>query len=104
MDIRAVLFDVNGTLVDIVTDEGMEQIFRSASHLLTYQGIDLRRHQLRDLYFHHVKAQQDASAERESGIRRGRGLAHDRRRPRDRLHAPRSRRTSVLSFRCCWPS
>jgi phosphoglycolate phosphatase-like HAD superfamily hydrolase len=44
MDIRAVAFDVNGTLVRIMTDEGMEQIFRSAAHFLTYQGIDLHRH------------------------------------------------------------
>jgi putative hydrolase of the HAD superfamily len=49
MDIRAVAFDVNGTLVRILTEDGMEQIFRSAAHFLTYQGIDLHRHQLRDL-------------------------------------------------------
>ena len=42
MDIRAVAFDVNGTLVRILTDDGMEQIFRSAAHFLTYQGIELR--------------------------------------------------------------
>jgi putative hydrolase of the HAD superfamily len=51
MDIRAVAFDVNGTLVRILTDDGSEQIFRSAAHVLTYQGIDLHRHQVRELYF-----------------------------------------------------
>ena len=51
MDIRAIAFDVNGTLVEILTDEGMDEIFRAAGHFLTYQGIDLRRHHVRDLYF-----------------------------------------------------
>ena len=63
MDIRAVAFDVNGTLVRILTDDGMEQIFRSIAHFLTYQGIDLHRHQVRDLYFEHMKEQQQASPE-----------------------------------------
>ena len=63
MDIRAVAFDVNGTLVRILTDDGMEQIFRSIGHFLTYQGIDLHRHQVRDLYFEHMKEQRQASPE-----------------------------------------
>jgi len=63
MDIRAVAFDVNGTLVRIMTDEGMEQIFRSAVHFLTYQGIDLHRHQVRELYFGTLREQQRTSPE-----------------------------------------
>jgi putative hydrolase of the HAD superfamily len=63
MDIRAVTFDVNGTLVRILTQDGMEQIFRSIAHFLTYQGIDLHRHQVRDLYFQLMKEQQQASSE-----------------------------------------
>lgn len=62
-DVKAVLFDVNGTLVDIHTDEGMEEIFRAAGHLLTYQGIDLRRDQVRDRYFALLKEQRRASTE-----------------------------------------
>jgi putative hydrolase of the HAD superfamily len=61
MDIRALAFDVNGTLVEILTDDGSEQIFRSAGHFLTYQGIRLRRHEARDLYFQYLKEQQAAS-------------------------------------------
>jgi haloacid dehalogenase superfamily, subfamily IA, variant 3 with third motif having DD or ED/haloacid dehalogenase superfamily, subfamily IA, variant 1 with third motif having Dx(3-4)D or Dx(3-4)E len=64
MDIRAVAFDVNGTLVQILTDDGMDQIFRSAAHFLSYQGIDLRRDQVRDLYFQIMKEQQRTSTER----------------------------------------
>jgi putative hydrolase of the HAD superfamily len=63
MDIRAVAFDVNGTLVRILTDEGMEQIFRSAAHFLTYQGIDLHRHQVRELYFETLRKQHRTSPE-----------------------------------------
>jgi putative hydrolase of the HAD superfamily len=63
MGIRAVAFDVNGTLVRILTEDGMDQIFRSAAHFLTYQGIDLRRHQVRDLYFRIMEEQQRTSSE-----------------------------------------
>jgi putative hydrolase of the HAD superfamily len=63
MDIRAVAFDVNGTLVRILTDEGMEQIFRSAAHFLTYQGIDLHRDRVRELYFRTLREQQRTSPE-----------------------------------------
>lgn len=63
MDIRAIAFDVNGTLVDIITEDGLEKIFRAAAHFLTYQGIDLRRHEVRDLYFQFLKEQQLASPE-----------------------------------------
>src|SRR5919108_1803431 len=63
MDIRAVAFDVNGTLVRILTDDGADQIFRSAAHVLTYQGIHLHRHQVRDLYFGIMSQQQRSSPE-----------------------------------------
>ena len=63
MDIRAVAFDVNGTLVKILTEEGADEIFRSAAHFLTYQGIDLHRDQVRDLYFRVMKEQLRASPE-----------------------------------------
>ena len=63
MDIRAIAFDVNGTLVEILTEDGMNEIFRAAGHLLTYQGIDLRRHEVRDLYFDAMKRQRQASPE-----------------------------------------
>ena len=86
MDIRAVVCDVNGTLVRILTEDGMDQIFRAAAHFLTYQGIHLHRDEVRDLYFRMLKEQQRTSAERVSRVRRGRHLAHDHRRSRDRLH------------------
>jgi putative hydrolase of the HAD superfamily len=63
MDIRAVVFDVNGTLVRILTDDGMDQIFRSAAHFLSYQGIDLHRHEVRELYFRTMQEQLRSSPE-----------------------------------------
>jgi len=62
-DVRAIAFDVNGTLTEIVTDEGTDEIFRAAAHFLTYQGIDLHRDQVRDLYFQTMKEQLRASPE-----------------------------------------
>lgn len=63
MNIRAILFDVNGTLIDIETDEGMEEAYRAVGHFLTYQGISLRRGEVRDLYFRIMKEQLAASRE-----------------------------------------
>jgi putative hydrolase of the HAD superfamily len=57
MDIRALLFDVNGTLIDIETDEGLEEIYRAIAHFLTYQGISLHRWEVRDLYFQIMQQQ-----------------------------------------------
>jgi putative hydrolase of the HAD superfamily len=57
MEIRALLFDVNGTLIDIETDEWMEEAYRAVAHFLTYQGIALHRGEVRDLYFRIMKEQ-----------------------------------------------
>ena len=63
MDIRALIFDVNGTLIDIETDEGLEEIYRAIGHFLTYQGIFLHRGEVRDLYFQIMQQQRAKSAE-----------------------------------------
>jgi putative hydrolase of the HAD superfamily len=63
METRALLFDVNGTLIDIETDEWMEEAYRAIAHFLTYQGIDLRRGEVRDLYFQIMKEQFAANKE-----------------------------------------
>ena len=64
MSIKAVLFDVNGTLVDIKTDEGMEEIYRGISHFLSYQGIALHREELRELYFQIMNRQRREGGEK----------------------------------------
>jgi len=63
MEIRALLFDVNGTLIDIETDEWMEEIYRAIARFLTFQGIALHRGEVRDLYFQIMKEQFAASKE-----------------------------------------
>ena len=64
MDIRALLFDVNGTLIDIETDEGLEEIYRAIGHFLLYQGISLHRWEVRDLYFQIMQRQRAESTEK----------------------------------------
>ncbi|MBA2393228.1 MAG: HAD family hydrolase [Ktedonobacteraceae bacterium] len=63
MDIQAILFDVNGTLIDIETDEGLEEIYRAIGHFLAYQGILLHRWEVRDLYFQIMQRQRKESNE-----------------------------------------
>jgi putative hydrolase of the HAD superfamily len=64
MDVRAIVFDLNGTLIEILTEDDREDIFRAVGHVLTYQGIELRRHEVRDLYFQTLKRQRQASEEK----------------------------------------
>ncbi|MEW6262250.1 MAG: HAD family hydrolase [Thermodesulfobacteriota bacterium] len=51
MKIKGIIFDINGTLIDIHTDEGHEEIYRAISHFLAYQGIHTHRGEVRDEYF-----------------------------------------------------
>src|SRR6202011_136097 len=64
MEIRALLFDVNGTLIDIETDEWMEEAYRAIAHFLTYQGIALHRGEVRELYCQIMKEQLASSQEK----------------------------------------
>jgi putative hydrolase of the HAD superfamily len=63
MKIKGILFDVNGTLINIHTDEGMDEIYRAVSHFLTYQGIYLHRGEVRDQYFRIMEKQIKAAGE-----------------------------------------
>lgn len=63
MPIKGIVFDINGTLVNISTDEGNEQIYRSISHTLKYYGIRTNRNDVRDGYYQIMKAQRKANGE-----------------------------------------
>ena len=63
MIIKAILFDINGTLIDINTDETNEEIFRTISHILTYQGIFMHRREVRDEYYQIMDVQRKTSQE-----------------------------------------
>lgn len=55
--IKSLLFDLYGTLINIETDENMEEIYRSIAHFLNYRGLDLHRWDLKTLYFDVMKRQ-----------------------------------------------
>jgi putative hydrolase of the HAD superfamily len=64
MALKSILFDLYGTLIDIETDESMEEIYRGISHFLTYQEIYLHRWEVRDIYYQIMKQQKDESLEK----------------------------------------
>ncbi len=57
MAIKGILFDLYGTLIDIETDESMEEIYRGIAHYLTYQGVYLHRWEVKDHYYQIMKEQ-----------------------------------------------
>lgn len=64
MVFRAILFDINGTLTDILTNEWHDDIYRILSNLLSYQGIALGPEAVKDAYVQIMKKQRAASEER----------------------------------------
>jgi len=63
MIVKGIIFDINGTLININTDEGNEQIYRSISHLLKYYGIRTSRNDVREGYSQILKEQRRAGGE-----------------------------------------
>jgi putative hydrolase of the HAD superfamily len=63
MTIKGILFDLYGTLVDIETDESMDEIYRAIAHYLTYHGICLNRREVRERYYQIMKQQKEARCE-----------------------------------------
>jgi putative hydrolase of the HAD superfamily len=64
MIIRGLIFDINGTMTDIHTNEWNDDIYRILSNLLSYQGIALEPNEVKDLYFQIMKEQRLASKEK----------------------------------------
>lgn len=64
MIVKGIIFDINGTLSDIHTNEWHDNVYRVISNLLSYQGILLSPGIVKDLYFRIMKAQRAASGER----------------------------------------
>jgi putative hydrolase of the HAD superfamily len=63
MVIKGIIFDINGTLTDINTNEWHDDVYRVISNLLSYQGILLAPNVVKDLYFQIMKKQRAAHAE-----------------------------------------
>lgn len=64
MTIKGILFDLYGTLIDIETDESMEEIYRGIAHYLTYHGVYLHRFEVRERYYYIMKLQKVARGEK----------------------------------------
>ncbi len=64
MEIHSILFDINGTLIDILTDDHQPDIFRKIRNFLSYQGIYIHKAELHDLYFEVLKEQKRSSKEK----------------------------------------
>ncbi|MDU9050392.1 MAG: HAD family hydrolase [Candidatus Electrothrix sp. Rat3] len=63
MIIKGLIFDINGTVTDINTNEWHSEIYRVLSNLLLYQGISLSEQEVRDLYNRLLKSQRKAGGE-----------------------------------------
>jgi putative hydrolase of the HAD superfamily len=63
MPIKGILFDLYGTLIDIETDESMDEIYRAIAHYLTYHGIYRHRWEVRDRYYQIMKQQKEMLGE-----------------------------------------
>ncbi|HQN19102.1 MAG TPA: HAD family hydrolase, partial [Syntrophobacteraceae bacterium] len=63
MTLKGIIFDLYGTLIDIETDESLEEIYRGIAHYLTYQGIYLHRWEVRDRYYAILEQQRRESSE-----------------------------------------
>ena len=64
MVVKGIIFDINGTLTDIRTNEWHDDIYRVISNFLTYQGISLDPIVVKDLYFQTMKEQRTANGGR----------------------------------------
>lgn len=62
--IRGLLFDINGTVTDILTNEADDQLYRVTSNFLDYYGIHVSPWQLKEDYFELNRKQRHESLEK----------------------------------------
>jgi len=60
MIVKGIVFDINGTLSDIHTNEWHDDVYRVISNLLSYQGISLSPNVVKDHYFQIMNEQRAA--------------------------------------------
>lgn len=61
--IKGLLFDLNGTVIDIYTSESDDQIYRTVSNFLDYYRIKISPQTLKEEYFNGIRRQKKESAE-----------------------------------------
>ena len=64
MTFKGIIFDINGTLSDIQTNEWHDDVYRVISNLLSYQGISLDPDVVKYHYFQIMKEQRAACIDR----------------------------------------
>lgn len=62
--IRGLIFDINGTVIDILTNEYYDDIYRVMSNLLSYQGISLSPDDVHRFFFDNNRRQRKNSPEK----------------------------------------
>ena len=60
---KALLFDLNGTVIDILTDESGDDIYRTVANFLSYSGVIISPGELKRLYFELNRKQRHDSSE-----------------------------------------
>ena len=75
-ELRAVLFDMYGTLVDIKTDENRDDVFDSLGRFLEYRRVFISGQELKELYFDQIHQQFARSRERHPEIDVARAFEH----------------------------
>jgi len=63
MKVKAVIFDLYGTLINIRTDEGDPRVYEELSGFLSYSRVNIDPEQLRQKYLAKIRAQIDRSHE-----------------------------------------
>ena len=63
MAIKGIVFDLYGTVLDIETDESLDEIYRAIANYLTYHGVYRHRWEVRDRYYAIMKQQKEARGE-----------------------------------------
>jgi putative hydrolase of the HAD superfamily len=63
MTIKGIIFDLYGTLINILTDENLEEIYRGIGQFLTYQGLTLSPGEVRERYWELLRQQKSGSRE-----------------------------------------
>ena len=61
--IKGIIFDLNGTLIDILTDEWSDDVYRTTAGFLGYSGVFVSPDELRESYFSLNKEQRRRSLE-----------------------------------------
>ena len=61
--IKALLFDLNGTVIDILTNEADDNVFRTTANFLSYFGVYISKNELKEEFFNLNRKQRKSSRE-----------------------------------------